>query len=49
MDKNKSPLEKLFELTALWVVSAHSLASELFNKLLRVDQLRLHLPLLVQQ
>ena len=45
----KVQLDKLFELTALGLVSAHSLASHLFNDLLHVVQLRLHLSLLMQQ
>lgn len=47
--KIQVPLDKLLELTALRMVSAHSLAPELFNKLLCVAQLRFHLPLLIQQ
>lgn len=35
--------------TALWMVSPHSLAPELFNELLHVVQLRLHLPPLMQR
>lgn len=42
-------LEKLCELAALRTVSARSLAPELLNELVRVVQLRLHLPLPAQQ